>query len=38
MGVGRLNVWVSDVADACGTWSGAGRMTIFDCDGILRWP
>ena len=38
MGVGRLNVWVSDVADACGTWRGSGRMTIFDCDGVLQWP
>lgn len=38
MGVGKLDVWVSDVADACGTWTGSGRMTIFDCDGVLRWP
>jgi hypothetical protein len=38
MGVGRLNIWISDVADACGTWRGGGRATIFDCDGILAWP
>ncbi len=38
MGIGRLNVWISDVADACGTWTGSGRATIFDCDGILNWP
>lgn len=38
MGVGRLNVWVSDVADPCGTWPGAGSITILDCDGILTWP
>lgn len=38
MGIGRLNIWVSDVADACGTWRGSGRVTIFDCDGILSWP
>lgn len=38
MGVGRLNIWISDVADACGTWPGSGRATVFDCDGILTWP
>jgi hypothetical protein len=38
MGVGRLNIWVSDVADPCGTWSGEGTVTILDCDGVLRWP
>jgi len=38
MGTGRLNVWLSEVADACGTWSGSGRLTIFDCNGILAWP
>ncbi len=38
MGTGRLNVWVSDVADPCGTFNGSGRMTIFDCEGILQWP
>jgi hypothetical protein len=38
MGVGRLNIWISEVADACGTWQGSGRATIFDCDGILSWP
>lgn len=37
MGLGTLNIWVSDVADPCGTWSGDGRMTIFDCNGILEW-
>ena len=38
MGIARLNVWVSDVADPCGTWNGQGSMTIFDCKGILEWP
>lgn len=38
MGVGKLNIWVSDVADPCGTWEGGGRLTIFDCKGILDWP
>lgn len=38
MGVGRINIWISDVADACGTWRGSGRATVFDCDGILSWP
>jgi hypothetical protein len=38
MGVGRLNIWISDVADACGTSTLSGRATIFDCDGILAWP
>jgi hypothetical protein len=38
MGLAKLNIWVSDVADPCGTWSGGGTMTILDCDGILEWP
>jgi hypothetical protein len=38
MGVAKLNIFVSDVADPCGTWNGGGRMTIFDCKGILNWP
>lgn len=38
MGVGRINIWISDVADACGTWAGSGRATVFDCDGIVEWP
>lgn len=38
MGVGRLNIWISEVADACGTYRGSGRATVFDCDGILAWP
>lgn len=38
MGIGKLNIWVSDVANPCGTWDGAGQMTIFDCKGILEWP
>lgn len=38
MGMAKLNIWVSDVADACGIWPGAGRVTIFDCKGILEWP
>ncbi len=43
MGAGRLNIWVSDVADACGTFSGGtaeggGGVTILDCRGVLQWP
>jgi hypothetical protein len=38
MGTGKLNIWVSDVANPCGTWQGGGKITIFDCDGILEWP
>jgi hypothetical protein len=38
MSVARANIWISDVADACGTWPGSGRATIFDCDGVLQWP
>lgn len=38
MGVARLNIWVSDVADPCGTFKGGGTMTILDCDGVLEWP
>ncbi len=38
MGLGKLNIWVSDVADACGTWNGEGTITVFDCKGILNWP
>src|SRR5579859_3428216 len=38
MGIAKLNVWVSDVADACGTWPGNGGITILDCKGILEWP
>lgn len=37
MGVARINVWVSDVADPCGTWNGGGTMTVLDCDGVLEW-
>ena len=37
MSVSRLNIWVSEVADACGTWNGAGQMTVLDCNGVLRW-
>lgn len=38
MGIAKLNIWVSDVAEPCGTWEGGGNMTIFDCKGILEWP
>jgi hypothetical protein len=43
MGVGRLNLWVSDVADACstfrgGTAEGGGGITVLDCRGVLQWP
>ncbi len=37
-GVAKLNVWVSDVANACGTWKAGGWVTILDCEGILHWP
>lgn len=40
MGVGKLNIWVSDVADPCGTWNSRDektRVTVFDCKGILEW-
>lgn len=41
-GVGKLNIWISDVADACGIWdpkddASGQKITIFDCDGIFRW-
>jgi hypothetical protein len=38
MGIAKLNIWVSDVADPCGTWKEDGEMTILDCKGILEWP
>jgi hypothetical protein len=38
MGVARLNIWVSDVADPCGTFKGSGQMSILDCKGVLEWP
>ena len=38
MAMAKLNIWVSDVGDPCGTWDGGGTMTIFDCKGILEWP
>lgn len=27
MGVGKLNIWVSDVADPCGTWNSRDEKT-----------
>ena len=38
MGVGKINIWVSDVDNACGIWDGSGIITVFDCKGILTWP
>jgi hypothetical protein len=38
VGVAKLNIWVSDVADPCGTWAGGGAMTILDCNSVLSWP
>ncbi|MDJ0827261.1 MAG: hypothetical protein QNJ16_17355 [Rhodobacter sp.] len=38
MGVGKLNIFLSDVANPCGTFNGHGAMTILDCNGIMRWP
>lgn len=37
MGIGNINIWVSDIANACGTWRGDGFITVFDCKGILKW-
>lgn len=37
-GVSKLNIWVSDVADPCGTLQKDGKMTILDCKGVLHWP
>jgi hypothetical protein len=43
MGVGILNIWVSEVADPCGTYKGGtaeggGGITVLDCKGVLEWP
>jgi hypothetical protein len=38
MKMGKISIWVSDVADPCGTWDGGGKMTVFDCKGIFEWP
>jgi len=43
MGTGILNIWVSDIADACGTYKrgtaeGGGGITVLDCRGVLEWP
>lgn len=38
MSTAHLDIWVSDVADPCGTWRGEGQITIFDCKGVLEWP
>jgi hypothetical protein len=38
MGLARMNIWLSDVADPCGTFKGSGRMTVLDCKGVLEWP
>jgi hypothetical protein len=41
MGIAKINIWVSDVGDPCGTFKGGsecGGMHIFDCKGILEWP
>ena len=37
MGVSLLNVWVSEEDDPCGTWNGAGQMSVLDCNGVLQW-
>ena len=36
MGVGKINIWVSDVDNPCGTWDGEGYISIFECKDILR--
>ncbi len=38
MGLGKLNIWLSEVADPCAIFDGEGEMTILDCNGVLRWP
>jgi len=38
MGLAKLNIWVSDAGDPCGTWKGPGNMTVLDCQGVLEWP
>lgn len=38
MGVSRINIWISDVADPCGTWKGDATVSVLDCKGILTWP
>lgn len=38
MGLSTVNIWISDVADPCGTFKGEGTITILDCRGILEWP
>lgn len=38
MGIGNINIWVSDIANPCGTLSGGGSITVLDCKGILKWP
>lgn len=38
MGLAKLNIWISDVADACGTWKFGGNVSVMDCDGVLEWP
>ena len=42
MGNAKLSIWVSEVANPCGTWEmkpGQARMTItvLDCKGVLHW-
>ena len=38
MGIGKINIWLSAVADPCGTLKGNEIVTILDCKGILEWP
>ena len=38
MSTGKINIFVSDVADPCGIWNGTGRATVFDCNGVFDWP
>lgn len=44
MGIAKLQVFISDVGDPCGTLveeRDPGRpttVTVLDCDGVLRWP
>src|SRR4030066_2032834 len=37
MGIAKINIWLSGVADPCGTLKGDEKVTVFDCKGILEW-
>ena len=38
MGMGTLNVWVSEIGDPCGLTDRTWYVTIYDCDGdVFQW-